>query len=148
MDTGCTIIFCGTLEFLEALRVNAGVKLEGSMSGIRKSFGVLFTMMLLFGVMGAADAEARPHRGGHYSGGHHQTARPHHNHYPRPSVVVVAPVAPGPNYVWVEGRWEDTWAGPVWRDGYWMQVAPAPLWIEGRWAYQRGYRVWLPGYWR
>ncbi len=62
--------------------------------------------------------------------------------------MVVVPVAPGPNYVWVEGRWEDTWGGPVWRDGYWMQVAPTPVWIEGRWEYQRGYRVWIPGYWR
>jgi len=112
-------------------------QLGGNMVRAQKWISFLFAAAMVLSPMGQ-DAEARLHRHGHRHG--HQ-----HRHY-TPQVVVTQ-VAQSPNYVWVEGRWEQTWSGPVWREGYWMAVAPR-VWVEGYWSYRRGHRVWVDGYWR
>jgi len=67
---------------------------------------------------------------------------------PPPPPVEVAVASPGPDYVWVEGRW--TWNGAawVWVRGYWI-VPPHPraIWVGPHWVY--GPRGWYcrPGYW-
>jgi hypothetical protein len=68
---------------------------------------------------------------------------------PPPVVQTEAiPVAPAPDYVWIDGAW--VWNGAwVWRPGYWAR-RPFPLarWEPGRWEHwHRGYR-WHEGRWR
>jgi hypothetical protein len=40
---------------------------------------------------------------------------------PPPRVVHVRPLAPGPDYVWVEGYWYPVGGRYVWHDGYWTR---------------------------
>ncbi len=80
--------------------------------------------------------------------------------YPAPSRVVVVqqpaaaeelPPSPGPEYVWIAGRWEwDTagnrwvwysgsWQKPptptaMWQAGYWSQKGPAWSWVGSHWS--------------
>jgi outer membrane lipoprotein SlyB len=65
---------------------------------------------------------------------------------PAPADTVV--VAPGPDYVWIDGEW--IWNGRwVWRAGYWSYPPyPHAIWIRGYW--HRGPYGWrrAPGHWR
>lgn len=67
---------------------------------------------------------------------------------PPPTPAETVLVAPGPNYVWVDGEW--TWNGGwVWLSGHWI-VPPYPhaVWVHGGWIRgPHGYRR-VPGHWR
>jgi hypothetical protein len=60
-----------------------------------------------------------------------------------------ARVAPGPDYVWMNGEWVWDRASWVWVYGRWV-VAPYPhaIWVGARW--EHGPNGWqrVPGYWR
>lgn len=63
---------------------------------------------------------------------------------PRPRVVRVQPVAPGPGYVWVQGYWYPVSGHYRWHDGYWSQ----PPYGGARWVnpgYEGG--VYMVGHW-
>jgi hypothetical protein len=66
---------------------------------------------------------------------------------PPPAPVETVVVAPGPDYVWVDGEW--IWNGDwVWVTGHWI-VPPYPhaVWIRGYWGRgPHGYRR-VPGHW-
>jgi hypothetical protein len=69
---------------------------------------------------------------------------------PQPAATEMVPPAPGPDYVWIPGRWEwdtagkrwmwygGTWQRPpapnaVWQAGYWSQQGPGWSWISAHW---------------
>src|SRR5580692_3876395 len=69
---------------------------------------------------------------------------------PRPRVVRVVPVRPGPEFVWVEGYWYPSGRHYKWHDGYWTRppyegarwVAPhhdGQQYFEGYWDGDRGH---------
>src|SRR5262249_7944460 len=66
---------------------------------------------------------------------------------PPPPVTEEVTIAPGPNFVWIQGAW-------VWRNGHWA-------WRRGHWVhpprrgavwvaphYEEGTHVWIEGRWR
>ena len=70
---------------------------------------------------------------------------------PQPAETEVIPAAPGPDYVWIKGRWEwdapnrrwvwyrGAWQRPpapgaVWQSGYWSQVGASWSWVGSHWA--------------
>ena len=56
--------------------------------------------------------------------------------------------APGPRYVWMDGRW--AWRGRwVWVPGRWV-VPPRPraVWVPGYWANRHHGWFWVEGRWR
>jgi WXXGXW repeat (2 copies) len=68
---------------------------------------------------------------------------------PPPRVVRVRPVAPGPDYAWVDGYWYPVNNRYVWHQGYWTRspyvgahwIAPrheGGQWFEGYWEGERG----------
>jgi hypothetical protein len=63
---------------------------------------------------------------------------------PRPRVVAVRPVAPGPDYVWVDGYWYPVGGHYKWHAGYWSR----PPYVGARWVGPRhdGERFY-DGYW-
>lgn len=66
-----------------------------------------------------------------------------------PAVVVeTASPAPGPDFVWVGGRWD--WQGRwVWVHGYWARRPhPGARWVGGAWVVRGGGWVWVDGHWR
>ncbi|HKE26295.1 MAG TPA: YXWGXW repeat-containing protein [Bryobacteraceae bacterium] len=63
---------------------------------------------------------------------------------PPPRVVAVRPVAPGPDFMWVEGYWYPVGHHYKWHDGYWTRVPyPAARWVAPRWEGGHYY----VGYW-
>ncbi|MCU1324965.1 MAG: hypothetical protein JWN34_335 [Bryobacterales bacterium] len=63
---------------------------------------------------------------------------------PRPRVMRVHPVGPGPGYVWVDGYYYPVNRRYVWHDGYWTRPPYAgAAWIRPR--YERG--QFFQGYW-
>jgi hypothetical protein len=63
---------------------------------------------------------------------------------PPPPRVVVRPVAPGPEYVWVDGYWYPVGNRYRWHDGYWTRPPyPASRWVAPRHDGERFYE----GYW-
>ncbi len=67
---------------------------------------------------------------------------------PPPAPVETMVIAPGPDYVWVDGEW--LWNGSwVWVTGHWIVPPYAhAVWIRGGWVRgTRGYRR-EPGHWR
>ncbi|MDE3196056.1 MAG: YXWGXW repeat-containing protein [Acidobacteriota bacterium] len=64
---------------------------------------------------------------------------------PPPRVHFVRPVAPGPNFIWVNGYYEIIGNRYHWREGYWSpRPHPRAVWIAPRYHRHRYY----PGYWR
>ena len=64
---------------------------------------------------------------------------------PQPETVVVAP---GPDYVWVDGTWAWNGATWVWIGGRWvMPPYPHAVWVGARW--ERGAHGWrrVGGHW-
>ena len=58
------------------------------------------------------------------------------------------PIAPGANYVWIDGEWIRSGHGYIYRKGYW--AAPRPRYrqyISGHWQQRRGGWYWVPGHW-
>jgi hypothetical protein len=63
---------------------------------------------------------------------------------PPPRVVAVRPVAPGPDYIWVDGYWYPVEGHYRWHEGYWTR----PPYAGARWSGPRhdGERFYN-GYW-
>jgi hypothetical protein len=63
---------------------------------------------------------------------------------PPPPRVVVRPVAPGPEFVWIEGYWYPVGPHYRWHPGYWTR----PPYSGARWIlpYHDGHRYYA-GYW-
>ncbi len=63
---------------------------------------------------------------------------------PRPRVVRVRPVAPGPDYIWIDGYWYANGNRYKWHDGYWTR----PPYAGARWVapHHDGERF-FDGYW-
>jgi hypothetical protein len=63
---------------------------------------------------------------------------------PPPRVVRVRPVAPGPEYAWVDGYWYVVGNKYRWHDGYWTR----PPYVGARWVapHHDGSRF-FAGYW-
>jgi hypothetical protein len=62
-------------------------------------------------------------------------------------VVYDQGVAPGPDYVWIDGDW--VWSGGryVWHNGHWDHHREGHAWVKGNWAHtSRGYH-WNGGHW-
>jgi len=63
---------------------------------------------------------------------------------PPPRVVRVRPVAPGPDYFWVDGYWYPSRNRYAWHEGYWTRPPYAGAhWISPR--HDRG--MFYEGYW-
>ena len=63
---------------------------------------------------------------------------------PPPRVVAVRPVAPGPDYVWVDGYWYPVSGHYRWHEGYWSRPAYGGYhWVAPRHDGERYYN----GYW-
>ncbi|SPE27871.1 conserved exported hypothetical protein [Candidatus Sulfopaludibacter sp. SbA3] len=63
---------------------------------------------------------------------------------PPPRVVRVRPVAPGPDFFWVDGYWYPVGAHYKWHDGYWTR----PPYVGARWiAPHHDGRQYFVGYW-
>jgi hypothetical protein len=67
---------------------------------------------------------------------------------PPPAPVETVVVAPGPDYVWMDGEW--VWNGQwFWVGGHWgYPPYPHAVWVRGYWG--RGSHGWarVPGHWR
>ena len=62
--------------------------------------------------------------------------------------VYVRPIAPRPNYIWIDGDWMRRSNGYVYRHGYWAQPrARHHQYREGHWQQRRGGWYWAPGRW-
>jgi hypothetical protein len=68
---------------------------------------------------------------------------------PPPPMVETVVVSPGPQYIWVAGRWR--WYGRrwIWARGEWI-IPPhhGAVWVEGRWGRRFGGVAWIDGHWR
>ena len=63
---------------------------------------------------------------------------------PPPRVVVEQPVAPGPEFVWIEGYWYPVGHKYKWHEGYWTR----PPYAGARWVSPRhDGRMFFAGYW-
>ena len=63
---------------------------------------------------------------------------------PPPRVLAVRPVAPGPDYVWVDGYWYPVEGHYRWHEGYWSRPAyGGSHWVSPRHDGERFYN----GYW-
>ncbi len=63
--------------------------------------------------------------------------------------IVVRPIQPSPNHIWVSGNYVRRNGRYVYTNGYW--AAPAygrSRWIDGHWKTTRRGYVWVPGRWR
>lgn len=64
---------------------------------------------------------------------------------PPPRVVRVRPLAPGPEYVWVDGYWYAVGSRYRWHEGYWTRPPYAgAMWVAPRHDGERYYT----GYWQ
>jgi outer membrane lipoprotein SlyB len=67
---------------------------------------------------------------------------------PPPAPVETVVVAPGPDYIWIDGEW--VWNGRwFWVGGHWgYPPYPHAVWVRGYWG--RGSHGWsrVPGHWR
>jgi hypothetical protein len=63
---------------------------------------------------------------------------------PPPRVLAVRPVAPGPEFVWVDGYWYPQGRRYRWHEGYWTRAPFAGArWVAPRHENDR----WFEGYW-
>jgi len=63
-------------------------------------------------------------------------------------VVYTRPLAPGPDYVWIEGDWIYRGGSYNYRPGYWRRARVGRTWQAGHWDHgSRGYH-WNRGRWR
>ena len=63
-------------------------------------------------------------------------------------VVYSQGVAPGPDYIWIDGDW--MWSGGryTWHNGHWDHRREGHTWERGSWNHTgRGYH-WSRGHWR
>ena len=63
---------------------------------------------------------------------------------PRPRVIRVRPIAPGPGYSWIDGYWYPVGSRYSWHQGYWTRPPyEGSAWIGPR--YEGG--LYYQGYW-
>jgi hypothetical protein len=63
-------------------------------------------------------------------------------------IVDVRGVAPGPDWIWIDGDW--VWSGGSyhWNAGHWGRPRGGRAWHAGNWeSHGKGYR-WHRGYWK
>ena len=62
-------------------------------------------------------------------------------------VVVVKPVKPWKNAVWISAHW--TWDNGhwVWSDGHWQKAKSGHKWVAGHWKHTRHGWTWIEGRW-
>jgi hypothetical protein len=68
---------------------------------------------------------------------------------PPAPIVETRPVAPGPNYVWIDGYHNYVNGAYAWVPGRW-DVPPRPhaRWVAHRWVHRHGGYVLVEGHWR
>jgi hypothetical protein len=67
----------------------------------------------------------------------------------RPTAVVVErPVAPHPNYVWIDEEWTVQNGAYVHVPGYWAEPRPGYVWVPGHWTSEAKGDYWVPGHWK
>jgi hypothetical protein len=67
----------------------------------------------------------------------------------RPADVIYArPVAPGDDYIWIDGDW--IWEGGTyrWHEGHWDHRRAGRAWHRGNWESHGGGWRWHRGYWK
>ena len=69
------------------------------------------------------------------------STRPDHPIYDRP-------VAPGPDYIWIEGDWIFEGGHYVWHKGYWSRPRGNRHWQEGHWEGKNNGWHWKRGHWK
>jgi len=90
--------------------------------------------MGLAGLVGCADTG--------YSGAYVETAPP-------PERVEVVEVIPGPEYVWVPGRWSWSGTGYSWEYGRWVRPEGSHHhYARGKWRHTNRGWYWVDGHWR
>ena len=57
------------------------------------------------------------------------------------------PVAPGPDYVWIDGDWRVRNRRYYWTEGRWDRPGTR-IWIGGSWQSRSGGWYWRRGYWQ
>jgi hypothetical protein len=63
---------------------------------------------------------------------------------PPPRVIHIRPVAPGPDYIWIEGYWYPAGHKYKWHNGYWTRLPyPGARWVPPRYDG----RQFFEGYW-
>ena len=67
---------------------------------------------------------------------------------PARKVVVVKPVKPHHNNVWVKGHWKWEKNRYTWHDGRWLQPKPGFVWIDGHWKKTKHGYIWVEGHWK
>lgn len=67
------------------------------------------------------------------------SARPERPYYARP-------IAPGPDYVWIEGDWRIRNGRYYWSNGHWARSGRR-IWIEGSWEPRNNGWYWRRGHW-
>jgi hypothetical protein len=64
------------------------------------------------------------------------------------AVAYTRPVAPGPDYVWINGDWVWVNHNYEWREGRWERPRQGKRWVDGNWEQvKHGYK-WNHGYWK
>jgi len=68
----------------------------------------------------------------------------------RPALpVMVRPVPPSPQHVWIAEEWRPNGATYVYAGGYWaMPPHPGWVWIPGHWKRHEYGEYWVGGHWR
>ena len=61
--------------------------------------------------------------------------------------VYVRPVAPAPNYVWIDGGWVVRSGHYVYVNGYWTRPRRGYHYSTGHWDHCRGGYAYVPGRW-
>ncbi len=62
--------------------------------------------------------------------------------------VEVRTRAPGPNHIWISGRWTWSKGKYVWVSGAWVKrPAPKAVWVSGHWTKKHGNWIWVAGHW-
>ncbi len=62
--------------------------------------------------------------------------------------AVERPVAPAPDYIWVEGEWLPQGRTYIYKPGYWIAPRQHYVWAPGHWIRMRRGWYWEKGYWR
>ena len=57
------------------------------------------------------------------------------------------PVAPKPDYVWIQGEWIPKGKTYVYQPGLWVTPRPHSVWISGHWVREHKGWYWVKGHW-
>jgi len=62
--------------------------------------------------------------------------------------VYERPVAPRPEYVWVDGDWRWQRGKYVYSNGYWSKPRAKKVYVTGDWVHTNKGYYWKKGYWK